>query len=265
MAKLHRECGGEENGEEDLPELWTALGLIKEKQLPSQSQRSSTKRHDTMRLTTKSKAQGIEVRVTRPNLQSDSMGRVDGSCFEERRVRKQRPLGDTHVNSFSLPIHEALLKSSSKLENCYRENEDTEQKRVSPTRTAKQRVDFDASVSKLSDTINLEESSDSLSDFIVYDSTSDAEVRLQRSSGRQEPAGRDSHSQKSKRMFKNTSRESSCEVSVADSSTEALVETISALHLREDTIDISSQESNANLNLYEGLYCGDSIHILTTV
>lgn len=97
------------------------------------------------------------------------------SC-DEKRLRKQRPLGLAHVNSLRLPFAKEPAQKKTNQDQCL-DSKNVEMKRFSPRRVAKARVDHRTYSSSTTSTTYLDNdvSFDDLSGFIVEDSASDVE------------------------------------------------------------------------------------------
>lgn len=112
------------------------------------------------------------------------------SC-DEKTLRKQRPLGLTHVNSLRLPIAKEPVQKSFNRDQHLDSSHD-EIKRSTPSRAAKARVDF-RTFSSLTTSSEDDDSFDGLSDFIVDDSATDFEEpsssRTQKPRGEVAPSG----------------------------------------------------------------------------
>ncbi|MCJ1425743.1 hypothetical protein MMC29_003643 [Sticta canariensis] len=96
---------------------------------------------------------------------------IKTSC-DEKTLRKQRPLGHTHVNSLRLPMAKEPVQKSFNRDQHLESSRDG-MKRSTPSRAPKARADY-RTFSSLTSSED-DGSSDGLSDFIVDDSATDFE------------------------------------------------------------------------------------------
>ena len=162
MARLHEEDG---SGDE-LPELSTIMASYGKSLLK-----------EPLSAKTPGKASKKEQEDGKYRFQAPA-GFTGPSC-DERQSRKQRPLSVSLVNSLLLPISDSLTKSPNQKFSDPKNLTCKRAVRSTPRRTIKPALEYNASSSTDGDTSDSETAAtfDDLSDFIVDDSTTDAEAQ----------------------------------------------------------------------------------------
>ena len=184
MARLHEDS---DSGEE-FPDLWTIMypatqdqrKIIQSNEVESTAISKAVKKERKIINTLKKERRGLQDEGNSSHCATS----VTKVSFAEKQVRKQKPLGLAHVNSLLLPISNISLHTPEKLQKPVTHDEDKGVARTSPKRRAKTEVEHKMIIPDFYDAAQStedEESHDSLSDFIVYDSISESETEPPRS------------------------------------------------------------------------------------
>ncbi|KAA6408960.1 MAG: hypothetical protein FRX48_07304 [Lasallia pustulata] len=177
MAKLHKDY----DSDEELPDLSTIISLTRKTdqgQLPSsaaicgQAQRniSPTRANDKPFVGSRALAKQGPARVS----------------YDEKQVRKQRPLKAAQVNTLHLPISSGPIQTTGTVQRDLDDSDLEEPVRPTPRRVAKKQIDYSAFTSALGIALDSDDGHpfDDLLDFIVRDSDIERDVKPLRSPGK---------------------------------------------------------------------------------
>ena len=178
MARLHVDS----DGEEEFPEISTVLMFSNKPPANHHSARSPGKGQNTTIIKSVVDCEPeLGNRCSSVSFSGSSDNKYE-FCIDKKPVSKQKPLRVTHINTLLLALPSISLPAPKKSQKLDTGCAGTNTARSSPGRTAKQEGHYNTLVSEPGDRVSSEDgSSNDLEDFVIYDSTTDEEVRPQRS------------------------------------------------------------------------------------